>query len=150
MDTHRTPSPGASSTDAAVSPTTPADSASAHPEERPGLDPGEAEDASRRTNPAPAFTPVPLRYRHDGWTPERQRLYVAALAATGHLGKAARAVGMTEQSAAKLRRRPGAASFDAACTAAYLGARRRWAMARLAASSPRFAERFGFYDRQGS
>jgi hypothetical protein len=47
--------------------------------------------------PAPAaaldFTPVPLRSRRDGWTPERQRLYVAALARTGHGGKAAAAVG---------------------------------------------------------
>jgi hypothetical protein len=91
----------------------------------------------------PAFTPVPVRYRKDGWTPERQRLYVAVLARTGHAGKAARAVGMTEQSAAKLRRRPGAASFDAACAAAFLGARRRWAQARLASRGGRGAGRFG-------
>ena len=98
----------------------------------------------------PEFTPVPLRYRKDGWTPERQRNYVVALAETGHLGKAARAVGMTEQSAGKLRRRPGAASFDAACMAAYLGARRRWTMARLAAASPRHAERFRSFFPLGS
>jgi len=98
----------------------------------------------------PEFTPVPLRYRKDGWTPERQRLYVAALAATGHFGKAARAVGMTEQSAGKLRRRPGAASFDAACIAAYRGARRRRLWARFAAASPRQAERFRTFFPLGS
>lgn len=97
-----------------------------------------------------AFTPVPVRYRYDGWTPERQRLYVAALFATGHAGKAARAVGMTEQSAAKLGRRPDAASFAAACTAAYRSARLRWATARLAASRRKPAERFGFSKLQGS
>ena len=98
----------------------------------------------------PEFAPVPLRYRKDGWTPERQRRYVVALAETGHLGKAARAVGMTEQSAGKLRRRPGAASFDAACMAAYRDARRRRTLARLAAASPGQAERFRSFFPLGS
>ena len=88
-----------------------------------------------------AFTPAAPRRRHDGWTPERQRLYVAALFETGHFGKAARAAGMTAQSAARLRRRPDAASFDRACTLAYDAARRRWALARLASARPRLAER---------
>lgn len=91
-----------------------------------------------------------MRHRKDGWTPERQRLYVAALARTGHAGKAARAVGMTEQGAAKLRRRPDAASFDAACTAAFLAARRRWAQARLASKGGRGAGRFGICSPLGS
>jgi hypothetical protein len=105
--------------------------------------PPAAHDAAPFDAP-PAFTPVPVRYRTDGWTPERQRLYVAALARSGHAGKAARAVGMTEQSAAKLRRRPDAASFDAACTAAFLGARRRWTLARHASRGGRGAGRFEF------
>ncbi len=96
------------------------------------------------------FDPVPVRRRRDGWTPERQRRYVAALFETGHGGKAARAVGMTEQGAAKLRRRPDAASFARACEAAYRAARRRWAPARLASTSRRFAERFDFSSLQGS
>ena len=96
------------------------------------------------------FTPVRLRHREDGWTPDRQRRYVALLAATGHAGKAARGVGMTEQSAAQLRRRPDAASFAQACALAVASARRRWATARLAASSPKRAERFGFSKPQGS
>ena len=89
------------------------------------------------------FEPVPFRHRRDGWTPERQRRYVAALFETGHMGKAARAVGMTEQSAGKLRRRPDAASFARACEAACRAARRRWAQARLAATGRSRAGRFG-------
>jgi hypothetical protein len=96
------------------------------------------------------FTPVPVRRRCDGWTPERQRRYVAALFETGHSGKAARAVGMTEQGAAKLRRRPDAVSCARACEAAYLAARRRWALARFASTSRKLAERLDFSSRQGS
>jgi len=98
----------------------------------------------------PDFDPVPLRHRRDGWTPERQRRYVIALFETGHMGKAARAVGMTEQSAARLRRRPDAACFARACEAAYGAARRRWAQARLASTCRRFAERFDFSSFRGS
>ena len=105
-------------------------------------------------DPVPAalldFTPVPVRYRRDGWTPERQRRYVAALFETGHGGKAAHTVGMTEQGVARLRRRPDAASFAAACEAAYRAARRRWAQARLASTRRRSAERFDFSLLQGS
>jgi len=74
----------------------------------------------------PDFTPVPLRHRIDGWTPERQRSYVALLRKSGLAVQAARAVGMTPQSAARLRRRPEGASFDAACAAALASARLRW------------------------
>jgi hypothetical protein len=96
------------------------------------------------------FDPVPVRRRRDGWTRERQRRYVLALFETGHKGKAARAVGMTEQSAARLRRRQDAAAFARACATAYLAARRRWALARFASTSRRFAERFDFSSLQGS
>lgn len=59
-----------------------------------------------------AFTPVPTRSsRHDGWTPARQVNFIAALAATGVVGSAARAVGMSRKSAYALRDRPGAESF---------------------------------------
>jgi len=112
--------------------------------------PSAAHDAEPFDDTPPDFTPVPVRYRKDGWTPERQLLYVAVLARTGHAGKAASAVGLTEQSAAKLRRRPDAASFDAACTAAFLGARRRWAQARLASRRGRGVGRFGIYSPLGS
>lgn len=64
------------------------------------------------------FAPVPLRARRDGWTPERQRRYVLALAATGHGGRAAALVGLSPQSACALSRRPGAEGFSRACAAA--------------------------------
>jgi hypothetical protein len=61
---------------------------------------------------APPFDPVPfLRQRHDGWTQEKQRMFLAALAATGTVGTAARLVGMTRKSAYDLRLRDGAQSF---------------------------------------
>jgi hypothetical protein len=33
--------------------------------------------------PIPDFAPVPRKYRFDGWTAERQRAFIAALAETG-------------------------------------------------------------------
>ena len=39
--------------------------------------------------PLPDFTPVPRKYRHDGWTTERQRAFIAALADTGSVSRAA-------------------------------------------------------------
>ena len=57
------------------------------------------------------FTPVPTSTRHDGWTPDRQRAFIAALASHGGIAAAARAVGMTPQGARKLRLRPGAEGF---------------------------------------
>lgn len=39
----------------------------------------------------PAFTPVPRQYqRHDGWTPERQRSFIEALADLGSVEAASR------------------------------------------------------------
>jgi hypothetical protein len=62
----------------------------------------------------PAFSPVPLRARTDGWTPARQAAFLGALAVTGSVCEAARRVGMSRQSACRLRKRPGAGSFAAA------------------------------------
>jgi hypothetical protein len=62
-----------------------------------------------------AFTPVPNpSNRHDGWTPQRQRDFITALAIAGTVQRAVRAVGMSRQSLYKLRERPGADSFIAA------------------------------------
>jgi hypothetical protein len=70
-------------------------------------------------NVLPEFTPVPRKVqRHDGWTPERQRAFIAALADTGCVAIAARMVNMSPESAYQLRRRPGAESFRAAWDAA--------------------------------
>lgn len=72
-------------------------------------------DPSEDEDELPAFTPVPLaRSRHDGWTPERQRGFIAALAETGLVARAAQSVGMGARSAYVLRRRPGAESFAVA------------------------------------
>lgn len=61
-----------------------------------------------------AFTPVPVRARHDGWTPARQTGFIHRLALCGSVGTAARAVGMTRKSAYRLRERRGAESFASA------------------------------------
>lgn len=67
----------------------------------------------------PAFTPVPRKCeRHDGWTPDRQRRFIEALADTGSVEAAARAVDMAERGAYELRRQPGAEGFRAAWEAA--------------------------------
>jgi hypothetical protein len=71
------------------------------------------------------FTPVPVRARHDGWTPERQQAFIRYLAAGAGPSEAAEAVGKTKQSAFTLRSRPGAESFRAAWDAAAAFARRQ-------------------------
>lgn len=69
--------------------------------------------------PLPAFTPVPRRNnRHDGWTPERQRAFIEALADTGSVTRAAGRVNMAQANCYTLRRAPGAESFRAAWDAA--------------------------------
>ena len=70
--------------------------------------------------PAPPcpLPPVALRARHDGWTPDRQRRFLDALAALGSITGAAAVVGMSVRSAYKLRGHPAAAAFRAAWDAA--------------------------------
>jgi len=67
------------------------------------------------------WVPVLRKRRKDGWTPERQRAFIGALADTGVVITAARSVGMSDSSAYTLRRSPGAEGFAAAWEAA-LGA----------------------------
>lgn len=62
----------------------------------------------------PAFVPVPLRARADGWTARRQAVFLGYLAETGSVAEAARRVGMARETAYRLRTRPGAESFAAA------------------------------------
>ena len=67
----------------------------------------------------PLFCPVPnLRRRHDGWSVGRQADFLGYLAETGSVLAACRRVGMTRQSAYRLRRRDRARSFAAAWDAA--------------------------------
>ena len=89
------------------------------------------------------FTPVSLRARHDGWSPERQRRFVLALALTGTASRAAAMVGMTVQSAARLRRRADAAAFDRACRLAAEVGRRRRALAALERARRRLRRQAG-------
>ncbi|WP_338502373.1 hypothetical protein V6R86_04170 [Sphingomonas kaistensis] len=71
-----------------------------------------------RTEPLPDFQPVARQYRHDGWTPERQRAFIAALADTGSVSRAAAMVNMSPEGAYYLRRQAGAESFRRAWEAA--------------------------------
>lgn len=66
----------------------------------------------------PAFDPVPRNPRHDGWTPERQRAFIRALAETGNVTRAAAAVKMAKEGAYQLRLAPNSKGF-----------RRAWAKA---------------------
>lgn len=67
----------------------------------------------------PDFTPVPRIWnRHDGWTPERQRGFIEALADTGSVRRAAQAVNMAPEGAYLLRRHPEAREFRKAWEAA--------------------------------
>ena len=65
------------------------------------------------------FPPVPrANPRHDGWTAERQRAFIEALADTGSVRTAANMVNISPESAYALRRHPQAAPFRAAWEAA--------------------------------
>jgi hypothetical protein len=75
-------------------------------------------DAGRVRRRIPAFHPVPVGARKDGWTPRRQAEFIGRLAETGSVEGACRAVGMGKESAYRLRKRPGAAGFAAAWDAA--------------------------------
>lgn len=62
----------------------------------------------------PAFIPVKVRARRDGWTPQIQCAFLAELYITGSVAAAARAVGRSRKGAYALRSRTGAESFAAA------------------------------------
>ena len=74
--------------------------------------------ADNPTPNSPAFTPVALRSRHDGWTPRRQIAFIEALAETGCIEEACRHVGMSRQGAYALRRHPEGGLFRDAWDAA--------------------------------
>lgn len=74
--------------------------------------------AAEARPPLPDFTPVPRKYRHDGWTPERQKAFIAALADTGSVSRAAAMVNMAQANCYTLRRAAGAESFRRAWEAA--------------------------------
>lgn len=86
----------------------------------PEPDPGRGEllpsDSSDRL--PVAFVPVPVQPRQNGWTVKRQVAFIEALAVQGSVTRAAARVGMSVESAYRLRRRPEAKSFADAWTAA--------------------------------
>lgn len=59
----------------------------------------------------PAFHPVPVRTRADGWTPVRQAEFIGMLAETGSVRAAAAFVGLSRETAYRLRGKPGAEEF---------------------------------------
>ena len=71
------------------------------------------------------WVPVLRRPRSDGWTPQRQVDFIAALADTGCVEQAARDVGMSVVSCYRLRRLPGAEAFAQAWEAAIAQAAQR-------------------------
>ena len=61
------------------------------------------------------FTPVPRqRQRRNGWTPEAQRAFIAAVEQCGCVARSARAIGMSPRSVYRLLEADGADSFAAA------------------------------------
>ena len=77
--------------------------------------PAGALDRAEEAMPVIAFDPVPrLRARRNGWSEERQRAFIAALARCGSVAAAARSVGMTSRSAYRLCDAEGGDSFVAA------------------------------------
>lgn len=64
------------------------------------------------------WVPVKRRPRLDGWTEEKQRRFIEALADTGVVSAAAKEVGMTARGANKLRRSAHGAAFARAWDAA--------------------------------
>lgn len=82
------------------------------PEATPAL------DAHGHDPAAYDWVPVLKKRRKDGWSPGKQRAFIETLADTGSVATAAYSVGMSESSAYRLRRAPGAAAFDRAWSAA--------------------------------
>ena len=66
----------------------------------------------------PFFHPVPMRSCRDGWTPDRQAAFIGYLAETGSVCEAAQRVGLTRQTAYRLRNHAWAEGFAAAWDAA--------------------------------
>ena len=82
------------------------------------------------------FTAVPLKARHDGWTPELQLRFIVALARGHSIAAAARLVGKTRATAYALRQRPGAESFAATWDAALAHAKRTRIVSRRSPPPP--------------
>jgi hypothetical protein len=87
------------------------------------------------------FTPVPSRARHDGWSADDQRSFIARLARGHSVDEAAKSLGHSRQSAYALRGRKGAEGFARAWVAAQALGRAVW-QARRSAPTPDLALAF--------
>ena len=125
MENHRTPSPDASSADAAVFPATFAgaavpqdESARPEPPTRVGWLEGHMPELVEPLTPANLDNPHTdtKRLRHDGWTPEKKRRFLERFAECGVVVEACQAAGMSARAAYNLRDRDAlfAAGWDAA------------------------------------
>lgn len=72
-----------------------------------------------------SFTETSRHVRHDGWTPARERIFCENLAETGSVTHAARAAGLSAQSAYARRNTAAGRAFHLAWEAALIHARRR-------------------------
>jgi hypothetical protein len=81
---------------------------------------------SAATQLAPhGFTPVSVKARHDGWSPQVQVSFIECLADTGSVSQAATQVDRAVEGAYRLRRRPDGEAFAAAWDAALAHATHR-------------------------
>lgn len=87
-------------------PAAPESGAPAGAEATPALTPPDRDDPLLAS-----FDTVALRPRQDGWTAQRQRAFIAALAETGCVSEACAEVGLTPRSAYRLREHPAAVGF---------------------------------------
>ncbi|MEP3050777.1 MAG: hypothetical protein ABJP48_13525 [Erythrobacter sp.] len=79
--------------------------------------PATSPHATTSTTPTPQTATIPS-IRHDGWTRQRQCTFLQTLAASHSVAQAARAAGMSRQSAYALRARMKGEPFDLAWNAA--------------------------------
>lgn len=62
-------------------------------------------------DPPVAFEPVSVRPRWNGWTSDRQRVFITVLAETSSISEACKFAGVSSRSAYRLRARPDATAF---------------------------------------
>ncbi len=74
---------------------------------------------------AESFSQLDTHRRRDGWTAERQHIFITALAATGCVAVAAESASITPRSAYRFRNHAKGAAFAAAWDAALMTAARR-------------------------
>lgn len=108
--------------------------------------PGDHDPRKAPVEKTESMIAVELRRRHDGWTAERQRIFLNTLANTGSVAQAAEIADITPRSAYRLRNHPKGAAFAKAWDAALLcvgGRLLSVAMERAITGTPRTIWREG-------